>query len=164
MNTHPRCFATATLCTKSGPAKHPFRGANRLFKWYTSNFFNRCIREAMWRTLSLQMCSYLGPRPVMNLGFFFVNRSRVQQTYQHYTKEGSAIVCLACTASNVEFLGNEMPKADLYTRVCKDLPLASQCLKSLLWMQCTPGTSSALPSLSRNVKSLHWIQRSRLTK
>ena len=40
--------------------------------------------------------------------------------------------------NNVEFLGNEMPKADLYTRVCKD------CFPNgVLWMSDPESSESS---------------------
>ena len=59
------------------------------------------------------------PSGASHMGIYFVNRL---ESSKHITlhKGGECHRVPGVHCNNVELLGNEMPKADLYTRVCKD--------------------------------------------
>ena len=77
------------------------------------------------------------PSGASQMGIYFVNRL---VSCKHITlhKGGECHRVPGVHCNNVEFLGNEMPKADLYTRVCKD------CFPNgVLWMSDPESSESS---------------------
>ena len=77
------------------------------------------------------------PSGASHMGMYFVNRL---VSCKHITlhKGGECHRVPGVHCNNVEFLGNEMPKADLYTRVCKD------CFPNgVLWMSDPESSESS---------------------
>ena len=91
------------------------------------------LREAMWRTLSLQVCSMVGPV----IWEFILSTVLCPANISHLHKGGECHRVPGVHCNNVEFLGNEMPKADLYTRVKDCFP------NGVLWMSDPESSESS---------------------